>query len=310
MEEKKPIKISLTGLFLLISLIIIVIMGMVIYNLYQNKKVTDESLNLLNEKIANLENGLNSTNTEDVVVENKVETLNKDDELVKSLYNYVLKSDHSKHVYAWQSGLEPASFYRDNKTVYASLTDMEKTLAIIANYKENELEIVSRTTLKGFKDPDIVNPNVGEDEVTVYKNVKEKAQEIFNQESYVGKDFNGCAGNLYFKDNNYYEVSYYGGGKGTGISTYSEIQKVEKDDEHIYIYDKFVYVDSDPMLVGTGDGMINVFTTADCTKKIGAEEDVNTDFYSKYEDELETFKHTFEKREDGTYFWVSTEIVK
>ena len=36
----------------------------------------------------------------------------------------------------------------------------------------------------------------------------------------------------------------------------------------------------------------------------------NKKFISKYYDEATEYKHTFMKNEDGTYYWLKTEIVK
>ncbi len=57
MEKKK---INLSTILLIISLIIIIIMGFFIYNLYNNKQSADNQLKILNDKVAELQNMVDS----------------------------------------------------------------------------------------------------------------------------------------------------------------------------------------------------------------------------------------------------------
>ena len=305
MEEKNKIKISLSTLFLFIALIVIIIMGIVIVRLYDNKKNSDNLLKELNNKISNLEN----TNVPDNNINTENETLDINNTLVKLLYGYVLKSDDSKFSFAWQTDQEPASFYKDTKTTYSSLSNIEKMLIVLKNYKESEVKEVFKTQVN-----DIIDTTYIHDIVKVYENIDEKAVDIFNQSNNNWEDhYKGCSADLNYKNNNYYLSEYDGGGKGTSICTYSEIQKVEKDQDYIYIYDKFIYVDSSKLDVNEGDSKIHIYTSSNETNDIGSESSYPTstkELYKKYEDKLETYKHTFKKAENGSYYWLSSEIYK
>ena len=62
MEEKKEIKISLSTFFLVLAIIVIIIMGYLIYKLYNEKAVeTDKIYNLKNE-IISLQNTVSQLN--------------------------------------------------------------------------------------------------------------------------------------------------------------------------------------------------------------------------------------------------------
>lgn len=65
MKEKKEIKISLTTLFLIIAIILIVIMGIYIFNLYKANQKSESSINELNTKINVLENSIKESKDEE-----------------------------------------------------------------------------------------------------------------------------------------------------------------------------------------------------------------------------------------------------
>lgn len=60
MEEKKTVKISLTGVLLILALIVIIVMGMFIFKLSKEKTNETEKVASLNNQIRNLENTINT----------------------------------------------------------------------------------------------------------------------------------------------------------------------------------------------------------------------------------------------------------
>lgn len=58
MEEKKSVKVSLSTVFLILAIIVIIIMGYFIYNLSTKNKTSEEEVNALNSKVSNLENSI------------------------------------------------------------------------------------------------------------------------------------------------------------------------------------------------------------------------------------------------------------
>lgn len=103
MEEKK--KPNLSILFI-IAIIIIIIMGLFIYKLYNDKISMKNSIEELNDKISKID-GANiqeeTTNKNEKQNTNKLETLNTDSDLVKRLYNYVAKFSYYDELIAYQS---------------------------------------------------------------------------------------------------------------------------------------------------------------------------------------------------------------
>ena len=321
MEEKKEIKISLTTLFLIIAIILIVIMGIYIFNLYKANQKSESSINELNAKISTLENSITEQKDTNIVQDlkttneqlasattnkNKTENLDVNNSLVKKLYGYVLKSDDFDHEFAWQNGLEPASFYKSTKTTFSTLSNMEKMLIVLKNYSSEEVKTVNKTQVK-----DMVDISEIHDTVQIYENFNKKAKEIFNENNYDWKDYIGCAGRLEYKNDNYYLFGFDGGGKGSSIGSYSKLQKAEKNQDYIYLYDKFIYVDFENLDMLEGDQKAHVYTEADEKNDIGTESDYPSkveELYKKYENKLKTYKHTFKQNEDGSYYWVSSEI--
>lgn len=78
MEEKKPIKISLSTFFLILAIILIVVMGYFMFKLYNEKtttekKVTDlnSQINTLQEKINSISKTINSDDSKENISTNK-----------------------------------------------------------------------------------------------------------------------------------------------------------------------------------------------------------------------------------------------
>lgn len=312
MEEKKSIKISLSTFFLLI-LIIILIVGFFIYKIYNEKQLSDKTINELNSKISNLENSTtqnNQSNNTTIERKDEIVSLSVNNDLVQKLYGYILKSDDFVYDFAWQNGMEPASFYRKSKVTYSDLSDMEKTLIVLKNYNNNEVKSENKSSLKNIIDTTYIH-----DTVKIYENINDKAYKIFNQSNSNWNNYKGCSGALEYKNNNYYLTEFDGGGKGTSEVGYAEIQKAEKDENYLYIYDKYIYVDSTNMDIGEKDKKVHIYTTADKMNDIGTEteeiwgsDSTIEQLYQKYENQLKTFRHTFKKAEDGSYYWLSSEI--
>lgn len=83
--EKNQRKINLSTVFLILSIVIIIIMGLFMYNLYKGKLSSDNSIKELNDKISALE----SSNIQDKNEEqntNKLESLDIKSDYVKKLY--------------------------------------------------------------------------------------------------------------------------------------------------------------------------------------------------------------------------------
>ena len=71
MEEKKPIKISLSTFFLILAIIIIAIMGYFLYEIYDEKLVNENNIVKLNSEISNLKSEISNMNNKEDDTTNK-----------------------------------------------------------------------------------------------------------------------------------------------------------------------------------------------------------------------------------------------
>ena len=271
---------------------------------YNGKCVIADERELSEEE--NTENSNVDNNNQ--VSNNNVTTLDLTSNFVQGLYNKVVHSDSSEPCYAWQEGISGASFYKDSKTTYSSLNNMIKVLDVLQNAgvprkitDENEKNnIINNSSMK--------NAGVYITDIEVYENVQDIANTIFeNPNDIKWETYTGLSTQLEYINGNYYAIHGQGGGRGTVEFGYSTMTKAEQDGDYIYIYDKFVWVDE------TDENNIKVYITSDETNQIGTESihsEAGNYLLNKYYDSLETYKHTFKKSSDGTYKWISTEIVK
>lgn len=125
------------------------------------------------------------------------------------------------------------------------------------------------------------------------------------------------------------EYGYYGVAKGSGTTIVeNKLLKAEQQGEYIYIYDNATSCTSegdralcrsvvnDSML--TTDAVYMCLTDLEGNTICDNEEGPGRDNFEKFSsyvlnnlsDELNTFKHTFKKANDGNYYWISSEISK
>ncbi|MBR3152629.1 MAG: hypothetical protein IKF52_03385 [Clostridia bacterium] len=265
---------------------------------YNGKCVIAEMSELSNEKA--------SSDTINNTTNNTVSSLDLNSELVQKLDNMLLKYDDSENCYAWQSGFEKVSFYKDTKTTYSTLSNIEKILYVLKNAGTPK-SITDETEKNRIVNnaSSIQNKEAIVTSIDVYEDIENIAKKMFNTNT---SDINwtpilGLGTQLEYIKGNYYVIHGYGGGRGTVEFGYSNLEKAEQDGEYVYLYDKFIWVDE------KNENEIKVYTSADKTNEIGTESatsDINT-LLNKYDSQLNTYKHTFKKSSDGTYTWISTE---
>jgi len=242
-------------------------------------------------------------------------------ELVKELYSKVLKSNY---IYADDFD-EEYSFYKDEKVTVNNLTNTEKVIAVLQYLEENNYgtkielaklnqEILNRLNM--YVPAELEGPVYGE----VYDvNVLEKATKLIFGENIQIDGFsftNYCAVAHDYIDGNYYHYMYPGGGGQSCEYGYSKIERVQEEGDYIYIYDKFIYADDKLNAFGFAEYFKNSSKSVSIGVaeewdeiEIGTSDPIQINkLISKYEDKLNTYKHTFKKNVDGEYYWVSTEI--
>lgn len=103
---------------------------------------------------------------------------------------------------------------------------------------------------------------------------------------------------------------YGGGGYGPLNYGYGKIVSATKEDDYIYIFDKFVYERH-----ASGGAEIAFYRSSDKSDYIGLLGiDFNIEINSTTSEKMDTlynnlnvFKHTFKKDKNGDYYWISTE---
>lgn len=159
MNEKKPIKISLSTFFLIIAIIVIIVMGIYIYKISVDKMKEEEKVEILNSEVTELEGTVNSlqekinsiantvnSNT-DAEIENS-QTSNEEvkfsnDEIKKSLQNYLdLIGIREGSPLGMLVKLELCN-YDDYNTANKTSDNYVKTNIKYADYKAKMLEYVT-----------------------------------------------------------------------------------------------------------------------------------------------------------------------
>ena len=322
--EKKKAPMSLTGLIVLIIFLAAVVGGLVYFFINYDLQIMSKKEP---QEIVEMEK-------EEVEV-SKIEELDKDSKLVKELYDIILKYNNLDLTGGLNYDLNSKfSFYRDNKIVYSDLRDAEKVVCILNAIKDEDYTKnvnIENLDLEQYQDI-YKDYNVNMPKTTTadkYSNITSTVKRIFGENAKIENESYGLlSGIAEYYDDSYYLYMIEGGGLGETVFAYSEIERVEKFEDYIYIYDKYICEDTLEAAMDM-NGKNKFYTTADKTKQIEVDEtlfkrgeydysetrigymgiDKSLEkFFKYYEDELNTYKHTFKKVEDGTYYWVSSEI--
>ena len=352
--EKKQVKISLgtfiVGIIAIILVVAVVIMGIQISN--QNKALEESQIAMANkekelqqDKISKNNESATSSNTN-----NKTQTLDINSNLIQKLYKIPLKCNDFGYYKDDKYYLR--GFYKDNPATYQNLSNLEKTIAILKNVNENEVEVSKMTDIKASEKYNLPSEYIYKDneypnEFRFYNSnlISDTAKKIYgnNYKNDIRFDTidSGYGSAYVYVDGGFVKLDYPGGGFGLNKYAESKIIKAEQNDDEIYIYDKYMFIE-DVLGLEDNDIVENYYLTSDMTQKIatvyinygtvntytikntngiteltytekanrqdGLENQYREQYFNKYIDNLHTYKHTFKKASDGTYYWVSTEI--
>lgn len=326
----------------LIVLMFLVVLGINIYDLSSsgimepakpqyNYNQTNKGNSIDTDKSSEITiNGKTYANEADYMngIEKAEKTIELDinSELVQELHSKILKFNH---IYDFGSGKE-YSFYRDKKVTVSDLTNTEKVIAVMQYLEENnygtkikftELEQKTLDKLTMYVSPD-EEPGFSmfADEICyIYDaiDLEKGAKLIFGDNVQIEWfSFDNCCGETFdYIDGKYYNYCYPGGGYGYYTYGFSKIEEARQDENYIYIYDTFIYAED---VLELTDMYTIFYINSTKSLKIGEDQlvgvfipfelDDTIELISKYEDKLNTYKHTFRKNADGEYYWISTEI--
>ena len=292
MEDKKePIKIRLSTAILvfIIFILIVAIIGIIMY--YNgNKKQNNTNTNFINDAINNIssESNMNETNITNV---QKTEELDINSKLVQKLYNYILKDNDCVETIAYQS----------QKTTRENLENQVKIMTIFENIEDSEADSTKKETL-----------DYGAVLIHYYfkkETIENKAKEIFGNDIVIIHESISNLKSMYdvAYNNGTYEKTdiLQGGGGFLWEDSTEKLIKAEKNGDEIYLYDKYIHVVRDE----NNYNINNVYNASDRKVLLASNlpiSSINIDTIKN----ANTFKHTFRKNSDGSYYWYSTEPVE
>ena len=138
MEEKNSIKINLSTIFLIISLIIISIMGFFIYKQYMDKQTADSKLADLNNEIARLQNDKQSSDNQLKVLNDRVAELQN---IVDNFKNVNQQKEKETNDNIIKYELQTHEYFSNKPNVDNYFIDSESELNEFYNIYSDKLNI-------------------------------------------------------------------------------------------------------------------------------------------------------------------------
>ena len=314
MEETKKSKGSgIVIFFLILAIAALIGMG---YYIYTIQTKSNDDITNLKAQVSDLQK--QNENYKEIIDDaNSVKSVSVLDDVVQRVYNYVLKTEDTRGDYAWQNA-ERASFYRDTKVKVDDLNNIEKLVVLRSNAKETK--VYSNEIKNSIFEKIGINEEyrIRYYDTYEFSGISDVAKRVFNKslDELKLSASRGCSWDLVPYEDSLYELNFEGGGMGQVVDSYAKIQKAEKEGDKLYIYDKYMYIDFVNAMVPLDDGMVQIYTSSNESEEI---DKVEYGSYSSFDKEglfnkniekLKTYKHTFEKNENGSYYWVSTEPVE
>lgn len=300
MNEKEPIRIRLSTAILIFIILILIFALVVMYFHFTS------SGNIANNNVQTNESNSSSDNDSNVEEISKKVSLDIESDEVKQLYSYIMKINTNQEELV----------YRNTKVTEKDLNNQLKLITVFENIDESKASEVKTTTdAYGYKT-----------EHTYYKKdtIEDMAKKVFGEDVTITHE--SCE--AFFASARDYEngvydcYDYEGGGGVPWESSTSKLLSAEKVGDEIYIYDKYVHiVEVDNIINGLNySGTNDIYEASD--KKVKLAEKVDFGKNNLYGDdeisniekflnkEVTTFKHTFKKNLDDTYYWYSTEPIE
>ncbi len=299
-KEKKEIKISLWTFYVLIAAMVLLIGAVVMGWLKVEEKSNTPQTMTQNEQQQNTQ-----------VAGNKNEELNVDSELVQKLYSYIrfkyfmpggefsIRDVNGNHK---EASYPVILMYREKTSINNLDEDLKLLSACSALFDEKEY-----TVRKEKNKEDLADENIY---VFSIDSIQNKSRTMYNSTINISKNsFSWTDSDAieYNPQTNSYEYVQYISGGGTSYFDEFKLIKAEKNNNEVYVYDNYIrgIYDND---------LCKLYATSDQNIKIGEirdydyEENKNIDKVKNSGITLPIYKHTFKQRNDGTYYWVSTEL--
>ena len=288
MEEKKQMKISMSGFFLILAIIVIAVMGYFIYKISSEKAEKEKEIASLKNETSNLNAKVNELQGKldsiaNTINTNKNSSLSTESEQVKKLYNYIPAFNTNKiSINAYQD----RKISKENLPIEFLLENAFRNLEI----EEKDKEYTPEGSWYYF------NSN------TLQNKVKE-----FYGEEIENKSFEIGYGSQCNYENGKYMYSS-GGGSDEILENIRNIKKAYLENDNLYIEDSYM------ILIEKAEEEAKLYTSSERTELIDSKDAKNEndikDFKNKNISKMKDYKHTFKKNADGNYYWYSTEPIK
>lgn len=301
MNEKEPIKVKLTTVILsfVILILIFVIIGMYAYyhkSNTNNNAISDNSIKTKSSEVIQNDNRMETTNAENSQNNNPSTnatqtTINTNDEQIAKLYKYIPAQDLN---------LIEKNAYQNQKITADNISS----------------EYLLKNAFKNLEIKDSDKKAYGDWYKFDAKLLQAKVKEMYGK-NIENREFNIDAGEGCGYENGEYLYSV-GGGSSEESRNIRKIQKAYKEGENICIEDKYLYLE---IKDSEEDTEAKLYSSSDATKLVANlnntqelysmnKEQSNENIINQYGSQMSTYKHTFKKANDGSYYWYSTEPVK
>jgi len=297
MEDKKVVKVRLSTVILcfIILLLIIGLVCMYVYFTHQDNTNVPTNTAQTNEVQTNT---TNNTNKE------TISQLDINSSKVTKLYNYIP---------IWEYDLpEMLNAYQDKSV---TLKDIDEKYLLAYAFLQINFTDSNRLPYEidgRIEEPD--NKWFGFNADILQEKVKELYGTTIKNQDFMDGIGAGCTYN-----NGKYMHSQ-GGSWDNFKYGIRNIEKAYEINDTLYIEDKYItlvleYVPYSTYKLYTSSNCTNFIENLDNTiaKKLETMSVVNTNFdelKAKYKDKMVSYKHTFKKNADGSYYWYSTEPIQ
>lgn len=307
MTDKEPIKLKLSTVILSFIIFILIIGMILMYFYFTNSRNTTNTVeNATTDSTKNVLSGYTSnttvSNTESEKLDSTVKQLDINSDEVQKLYKYIEKTNEAQEELV----------YRNTKVTEKDLNNQLKLLTIFENIPES-----AASNEKNITD------EYGNTSKHIYYSkdtIENMAKKIFGNGATITHE--SCEGLFArakeYKNGEYDCYEYQGGGGYWWILSCYDLVSAEQKGDELYIYDKYVHVYQNDNS-GSTYGIYDSSDKSNIISKNARSEtllDGVGDFSAKVlinnankitNNKIKTFKHTFKKNTDGSYYWYSTE---
>lgn len=309
MNEKEPIRIRLSTVILLFIIFILILAIIFICYYFLNFKNNNTIIN--NTGSISESNYSNSTTTSNLTQNNNISNIKQLDinsNEVTQLYKYIMKVNSSQEELV----------YRNTKVTEKDLNNQLKLATIFENITRNDA-----STIKNVTD----SYGYTTEHIYYSKNTIENiAKKIFGDNSSIKHEsYEGLIAQAKeYKNGEYDCYDIQGGGDFPWSWSCSEIISAEQNENEIYIYDNYVHIydnniSEDSFTIYNSSDKNTIISTNIKFDDFLKNAELSSGNYSSKiiidnlkqitDNKIKTFKHTFKKNDNNSYYWYSTEPI-